>query len=279
MSATFAASLVGGRTINAAASARVPRRGSPSTAPRAARRRSGIVVRVRTGIDGIRKSQFLSIRKKRKRRFFPSISLTSDPFFPFPPQNSKLKTQQADLTQQAALAVSQQSVAYAVAILGENLYQRALLVEGAGGRPALPLTLAGAGSAVASAVLVSSGGPGATLGIVVGAVGALGTLMVSVDRVRNVKGDPFVSFGVSSFSSFSLFSLFSLFSFSLNLLLFLSFKIKTNKQNTLLGLARPEVVARVHGNRELRDDRWVRAGVCVRGAVGMKEGGRRKERE
>ena len=114
-----------------------------------------------------------------------------------PLQNSP----QADLTQQAALAVSQQSAAYAVAILGENLYQRALLAEGAGGRPALPLTLAGAASAAASAVLVGSGGgvgPGASLGLVVGAVGALGTLFVSVNRVKNVKSDPFVS-GVGFF--------------------------------------------------------------------------------
>ena len=88
-------------------------------------------------------------------------------------------------------------MAYAVAILGENLYQRALLQEGAGGRPALPLTIAGAASAAASAFLVGSGGgagPGATLGLVVGAVGALGTLLVSVKRVRDVKSDPFVGF-------------------------------------------------------------------------------------
>ena len=126
------------------------------------------------------------------RRPTPSLplspSLRSSP--PHPVQN---KTAQADLTQQAALAVSQQSVAYAVAILGENLYQRALLPEGAGGRPALPLTVAGAAAAAASAVLVGGGGPGASLGLVVGAVGALGTLVVSVKRVRDVKGDQFVS--------------------------------------------------------------------------------------
>jgi hypothetical protein len=107
-------------------------------------------------------------------------------------------------------------VAYAVAILGENLYQRALLQEGAGGRPALPLTIAGAASAAASAFLVGSGGgagPGATLGLVVGAVGALGTLLVSVKRVRDVKSDPFVGFffflgGGAGGSRFNFFPLF-----------------------------------------------------------------------
>jgi hypothetical protein len=87
-------------------------------------------------------------------------------------------------------------VAYAVAILGENLYQRALLVEGAGGRPALPLTVAGAASAAASAVLVGTSGgsgPAASLGLAVGLAGALGTLVVSANRVKNVKSDPFVS--------------------------------------------------------------------------------------
>ena len=128
--------------------------------------------------------------------FFSSFRWPSDPFF-LPLFLPRTTQPQADLTQQAALAVSQQSVAYAVAILGENLYQRALLQEGAGGRPALLLTIAGAASAAASAVLVGSGGgagPGATLGLVVGAVGALGTLLVSVKRVRDVKSDPFVGF-------------------------------------------------------------------------------------
>lgn len=93
------------------------------------------------------------------------------------------------------MAVSQQAVAYAVAILGENLYQRALLREGAGGRPVLPLTIAGAAAASASAVLVGNSGgagPAASLGLVVGAVGALGTLFISVKRVGDVQGDPFV---------------------------------------------------------------------------------------
>ena len=118
-------------------------------------------------------------------------------------------------------------MAYAVAILGENLYQRALLQEGAGGRPALPLTIAGAASAAASAFLVGSGGgagPGATLGLVVGAVGALGTLLVSVKRVRDVKSDPFVGsfFFWGGGAGGSRFNFFPLFLFSTSSL-FLSF--------------------------------------------------------
>ena len=114
-------------------------------------------------------------------------------------------------------------MAYAVAILGENLYQRALLAEGAGGRPALPLTVAGAAAAAASAVLVGGSGgagPGASLGLVVGAVGALGTLFVSVNRVKNVKSDPFVR---SCFFRFFFFS--STLSRKLPQKLFLTFSL------------------------------------------------------
>ena len=158
--------------------------------------------------------------------WFPSVR----PFFFFSSSSSSLSlslssldSKQADITQQAALAVSQQSVAYAVAILGENLYQRALLAEGAGGRPALPLTVAGAAAAAASAVLVGGSGgagPGASLGLVVGAVGALGTLFVSVNRVKNVTSDPFVR---SCFFRFFFFS--STLSRKLPQKLFLTFSL------------------------------------------------------
>ena len=161
-------------------------------------------------------------------------------------------------------------MAYAVAILGENLYQRALLSEGAGGRPALPLTVAGAAAAAASAVLVGGSGgagPGASLGLVVGAVGALGTLFVSVNRVKNVKSDPFVScfFFVFrrfqfSFPSRSLKTFFSLF-------FFFFFCKPKKKKNAFSGLARTALVARVHVDRELCDGRGVCAGVSVRRAA------------
>lgn len=70
-------------------------------------------------------------------------------------------------------------------------------MEGASGRPALPLTVAGAASAAAAAALVggsSGSGPAATLGLAVGFIGAAVTMVVSGKRAVDVKGDPFVSF-------------------------------------------------------------------------------------
>lgn len=86
---------------------------------------------------------------------------------------------------------------------------RSMNREGAPGRPALPLTVAGAGSAVASAVLVSSGvGPLASVGLAVGFLGAAVTMVVSGKRAVEVQGDPFVNIFFScSFFKHASFSL------------------------------------------------------------------------
>ena len=78
----------------------------------------------------------------------------------------------------------------AVVVAAEGFYTRALLKEGTPGRPSTVAAAGGAGAALASAVLVSAGGPAAGAGLALGAASSLALLVNYVKRALDVPGDP-----------------------------------------------------------------------------------------
>lgn len=112
--------------------------------------------------------------------------LSRQPPSPRPPF---LCLRQAQIDPAAALAVTQQAVAYGVFIAGEGYLTRGNLAEGTPGRPGVAATAGGAVAAVAAAILVNAGGPAAGAGLALGAAASLASGATYVKRALDVPGD------------------------------------------------------------------------------------------
>ena len=72
-------------------------------------------------------------------------------------------------------------------VLGEGLYQRALIPAGAPGRPVLPVFAGGAAAVAAATALLNAGGADAPA-LVVGGLASVGLLASCVQRALSVQG-------------------------------------------------------------------------------------------
>lgn len=75
-----------------------------------------------------------------------------------------------------------------VVVLGEGLYQRALIPATAPGRPALPVVVGGAAAVAAATALLNTGLD--TPALVLGGVASAGLLAACVQRALAVQGRP-----------------------------------------------------------------------------------------